>query len=55
MSDLSFQSPWLLLLLPLTVVPALLAYFWKQWMGQATMRFADIGLVASTEDHRDYG
>ena len=47
MSDLSFQSPWLLLLLPLTVVPALLAYFWKQWMGQATMRFADIGLVAS--------
>ena len=47
MSDLSFQSAWLLLLLPLTVVPALLAYFWKQWMGQATMRFADIGLVAS--------
>ena len=47
MSDLSFQSPWLLLLLPLTVVPALLAYSWNQWMGQATMRFTDIGLVAS--------
>ena len=47
MSDLSFQSPWLLLLLPLTVVPALLVYSWNQWMGQATMRFTDIGLVAS--------
>ena len=47
MSDLSFQSPWLLLLLPLTVVPALLVYSWDQWMGQATMRFTDIGLVAS--------
>ena len=47
MSDLSFQSPWLLLLLPLTIVPALLAYIWNQWMGQATMRFTDIGLVAS--------
>ena len=47
MSDLSFQSPWLLLLLPLTVIPALLAYSWNQWMGQATMRFTDIGLVAS--------
>ena len=47
MSDLSFQSPWLLLLLPLTVVPVLLVYSWNQWMGQATMRFTDIGLVAS--------
>ena len=47
MSDLSFQSPWLLLLLPLTVVPALLVYSWNQWMGHATMRFTDIGLVAS--------
>ena len=47
MSDLSFQSPWLLLLLPLTVVPVLLAYIWNQWMGQATLRYTDIGLVAS--------
>ena len=47
MSDLSFQSPWLLLLLPLTIVPALLAYTWNRWMGQATLRYTDIGLVAS--------
>ena len=47
MSDLSFQSPWLLLLLPLAAVPALLAYIWTQWMGQATMRYTDIGLVVS--------
>ena len=47
MSDLSFQSPWLLLLLPLTIVPALLAYIWNRWMGQATLRYTDIGLVAS--------
>ena len=48
MSDLSFQSPWLLLLLPLAVVPSLLAYIWNRWMGQATMRYTDIGLVASS-------
>ena len=48
MSDLSFQSPWLLLLLPLAVVPALLTYIWNRWMGQATMRYTDIGLVASS-------
>ena len=47
MSDLSFQSPWLLLLFPLAVVPTLLSYFWNQWMGQATLRYTDIGLVAS--------
>ena len=48
MSDLTFQSPWLLLLLPLAVVPALLTYIWNRWMGQATMRYTDIGLVASS-------
>ncbi len=47
MSDLTFQSPWLLLLLPLAAVPTLLTYIWTQWMGQATMRYTDIGLVAS--------
>ena len=48
MSDLSFQSPWLLLLLPLAAVPTLLSYSWNRWMGQATMRYTDIGLVASS-------
>ena len=47
MSDLTFQTPWLLLLLPLAAVPAVLPYLWKQRMGSVTMTYTDIGLVAS--------
>ena len=45
MSDLTFQSPWLLFLLPAAVAPAVLPYLWKQRMGPVTMRYADTGLV----------
>lgn len=47
MSDLTFQTPWLLLLLPLAAVPAVLSYLWTQRMGTVTMTYTDIGLVAS--------
>ena len=46
--DLTFQTPLLLLLLPLAVTPAILPYLWKQRMGHITMRYTDIGLVTST-------
>ena len=46
--DLTFQTPLLLLLLPLAVTPAILPYLWKQRMGHVTMRYTDIGLVTST-------
>ena len=47
MSDLTFQTPWLLLLLPLAALPAVLPYLWKQRMGTVTMTYTDIGLVVS--------
>lgn len=46
MSDLSFGSLWLLLLLPAAVVPAVLPYWWKRQMGPVGMRYADTGLVS---------
>ena len=48
MSDLTFQSPWLLFLLPAAVAPAVLPYLWKQRMGPATMSYADTGLLPGT-------
>ena len=48
MSDLTFQSPLLLLLLPAAVAPAVLPYLWKRRMGPATMSYADTGLLPGT-------
>ena len=48
MSDLTFQSPLLLLLLPAAVAPAVLPYLWKRRMGAVTMSYADIGLLPTT-------
>ena len=49
MSDLTFQTPWLLLLLPATVAPVILPYLWKRRMGAVTMRYADTALVAGSK------
>ena len=38
-TDLTFQSPWLLFLLPAAVAPAILPYLWKQRMGPVTMSY----------------
>lgn len=46
MSDLSFGSPWLLLLLPGVVFLAALPYLWKRRMSPVGMRYADTGLVS---------
>ena len=48
MSDLTFQSPLLLLLLPVAVAPAVLPYLWKRRMGAVTMSYADTGLLPET-------
>lgn len=48
MSDLTFQSPWLLLLLPAAIAPAVLPYLWKRRMGAVNMSYADIGLLPTT-------
>ena len=48
MSDLTFQTPLLLLLLPAAVAPAVLPYLWKKRMGPATMNYADTGLLPTT-------
>ena len=48
MSDLTFQSPLLLLLLPAAVAPAVLPYLWKRRMGAVTMSYADVGLLPTT-------
>ena len=48
MSDLTFQTPLLLLLLPAAVAPAVLPYLWKQRMGPVTMSYADTGLLPGT-------
>ena len=48
MSDLTFQSPLLLLLLPAAVAPAVLPYLWKRRMGAVTMSYADTRLLPTT-------
>lgn len=47
MSGLSFESPWLLLLLPVVVVVGLLPYLWRRRIGPAGIRYADNSLVVS--------
>ena len=49
MTDLTFQSPWILFLLPAAVAPAVLPYLWKQRMGSVTMSYADIGILPGTK------
>ena len=46
MSGLTFESPWLLFLLPAVVVLAGLPYWWKRQMGPVGMRYADTRLVS---------
>ena len=46
MSDISFGSPWLLLLLPGVVLLAALPYLWRRQMAPVGMRYADTGLVS---------
>ena len=46
MSDLSFGSPWLLLLLPGVAILAALPYVWKRQMAPVGMRYADTSLVS---------
>ena len=48
MSDLTFQAPLLLLLLPVAVAPAVLPYLWKRRMGAGAMSYADTGLLPAT-------
>ncbi len=48
MSDLTFQSPLLLFLLPAAVAPAVLPYLWKRRMGAVTMSYADTRLLPTT-------
>ena len=49
MSDLTFQSPLLLLLLPAAVAPSRAAVLlWKRRMGAVTMSYADTGLLPGT-------
>ncbi len=48
MSELTFQSPLLLLLLPAAVAPAVLPYLWKRRMGAVTMSYADTALLPAT-------
>ena len=45
MSDLSFQSPWLLFLLLAVPVLAVAPRLWRRRLGPASMRYADTGLV----------
>ena len=48
MSDLTFQFPWLLFLLPAAVAPAVLPYLWKKRLGPVFMSYADTGLLPGT-------
>ena len=48
MTDLTFQSPWILFLLPAALVPAVLPYLWKKQFGPVTMGYADTGLLPET-------
>lgn len=45
MSDLTFQSPLLLLLLPVALAPAVLPYLWKRRLGPVSMSYADTDLL----------
>ena len=40
MTDLTFQSPWFLLLLPVAVAPAVLPYLWEKRLGPVAMSYA---------------
>ena len=46
MSDLSFESPWLLFLLLAVPVLAAVPHLWRHRMGPAAMRYADTSLVS---------
>ena len=46
MSDLSFESPWLLFLLLAVPVLAAVPHLWRRRMGPAAMRYADTSLVS---------
>ena len=48
MSDLTFESPWLLLLLPTIAVPAALPYLLRRQMGPVGMTYADTWLVSGS-------
>ncbi len=48
MSDLSFGSPWLLLLLPGVALLAALPYVWKRRMAPVGIRYADTRLLSDT-------
>ena len=48
MSDLTFESPWLLLLLPTIAVLAALPYLWRRRMGPVGMTYADTWLVSGS-------
>ena len=48
MSDLTFQSPLLLLLLPVALAPAVLPYLWKRRLGPVSMSYADTELLPDT-------
>ena len=48
MTDLTFQSPWILFLLPAALAPAVLPYLWKRRFGPVTMGYADTTLLPET-------
>lgn len=48
MSGLSFESPWLLLLLPVVIAVGVLPYLWRRRVGPTGMRYSDNTLVISS-------
>ena len=48
MSGLSFESPWLLLLLPAVIAVGVLPYLWRRRVGPTGMRYSDNTLVFSS-------
>ena len=48
MSGLSFESPWLLLLLPVVIAVGVLPYLWRRRVGPTGMRYSDNTLVFSS-------
>ena len=52
MSGLSFETPWLLFLLPAVIAVGVLPYLLRRRMGPASMRYADNSLVFSA--HRSF-
>ena len=48
MSGLSFESPWLLLLLPAVITVGVLPYLWRRRVGPTGMRYSDNTLVFSS-------